>query len=208
MSRWFRYYDDALNDPKVQRLPGDLFKAWVNILCVAAKNGGLLPSVEDVAFGLRTSPAKAGAIVAELARDRLLDPVVGGYFRPHNWDGRQFKSDVSTDRVREFRERQTKREGNVSYGASASAPEQNTADHKQNQSRHEGNNFEGVKEKGWKPPRHGTVQKVNGVAKRVYINSGTPEWNAYAESYREVHKREPIPNAHGGKWFKWSGEAE
>ena len=27
MSRWFRYYDEALDDPKVQRLPGDDFKA-------------------------------------------------------------------------------------------------------------------------------------------------------------------------------------
>lgn len=27
MSRWFRYYDEALDDPKVQRLPGEMFKA-------------------------------------------------------------------------------------------------------------------------------------------------------------------------------------
>jgi hypothetical protein len=100
VSRWFRYYDDALNDPKVQRLPGELFKAWSNILCVASKNGGVLPSVGDVAFGLRLTTSKAGGIVAELARAELLDPVEGGYFRPHNWNERQFKNDVSTDRVK------------------------------------------------------------------------------------------------------------
>ena len=30
MSRWFRFYDAALDDPKVQRLPPAIFKlTWV-----------------------------------------------------------------------------------------------------------------------------------------------------------------------------------
>jgi hypothetical protein len=35
MTRWFRFYDGALDDPKVQALPGDLFKAAL----IAAMNG-------------------------------------------------------------------------------------------------------------------------------------------------------------------------
>jgi len=31
--RWFRFYAESVNDPKVQRLPAHLFKTWVNILC-------------------------------------------------------------------------------------------------------------------------------------------------------------------------------
>lgn len=52
-SRWFRFYDEALDDPKVQRLPGEDFKAWVNMLALASKHGGQLPAIGDMAFALR-----------------------------------------------------------------------------------------------------------------------------------------------------------
>ena len=35
--QWLRLYDDVLDDPEVQRLPPDLFKHWVNLLCLANK---------------------------------------------------------------------------------------------------------------------------------------------------------------------------
>ncbi len=123
MSRWFRFYDDALNDPKVQLLPGDLFKAWVNLLCLASKNNGKIPSADAAAFALRTTAARAGAIVADLAGRGLLDNVEGGYFAPHNWGSRQYKSDVSNDRVKRFRQRQGNAAGNVTGNVSEAAPE-------------------------------------------------------------------------------------
>lgn len=109
MSRWFRYYDDALDDPKVQRLSGDLFKAWVNLLSVASKRGGQIPSLSDAAFGLRMPEAKASLIVTELSHAGLLDRVTDGYFEPHNWSLRQFKADVTdptvANRMRNYRNR-------------------------------------------------------------------------------------------------------
>ena len=134
MSRWFRYYDEALDDPKVQTLPDRLFKAWVNLMCVASKNGGVIPSIADAAFRLRLTETKAGEVVGELAAAGLLDPVEDGYFRPHNWNVRQFISDVSTDRVRAFRERQSKQEGNVSETANETPPETEQSRAEQNQS--------------------------------------------------------------------------
>lgn len=62
-----------------------------------------------------------------------------------------------------------------------------------------------VEAKGWTPPRHGATSTKNG---RVYVESGTPEWEAYASDYRRVHRRDPEPNKHGGKWFKTLGEAD
>ncbi len=124
MSRWFRFYDDALNDAKVQRLSGDMFKAWANILCIASKHNGILPSVDEVAFGLRLSTTKAGAIVGHLAAAGLLDVIEGGYFRPHNWDSRQYKSDVSNDRVKQHRERKRNAECNVTETLNETSPEQ------------------------------------------------------------------------------------
>lgn len=102
---WFRFYCGALNDPKVQRLPGDMFKAWVNMLCLAGINDGSIPK-SDVAFALRlTEKAAAGVIDYLIERDLLDDR--GDIVTPHNWDGRQFRSDVTdptaADRMRRYR---------------------------------------------------------------------------------------------------------
>ena len=126
MSRWFRYYDDVLNDPKVQLLPDrpiNYFKCWVNLLSVASKNGGVLVSIEVVSYALRLHPEKAAEIVTFLARRGLLDPIEGGYFEPHNWKARQFQSDISTERVKQHRERKKKRDETVSVTVSSPVPE-------------------------------------------------------------------------------------
>lgn len=99
---WFRFYCDALDDPKVQRLPAERFKQWVNLLCLAKEDDGLLPSTEDIAFRLRISDADAQSLVEELAKRGLLD-ADGENFSPHNWHSRQFVSDSSTERVKRFR---------------------------------------------------------------------------------------------------------
>ena len=53
---------------------------------------------------------------------------------PHNWEGRQYKSDGSTERVKRFRERQRNVSGNVSTSFSRTGPEAE-AEQKQKQSR-------------------------------------------------------------------------
>jgi hypothetical protein len=105
MSRWFRFYDDAINDPKVQRLSAEMFRAWVNMLCLASKYGGAIPKA-DIAFALRASDKGAQAIVDCLIERNLLDDR-GDFVTPHNWDGRQYKSDVTdptaADRQKRYR---------------------------------------------------------------------------------------------------------
>lgn len=102
--KWFRFYSAALDDPKVQRLPGDLFKAWVNLLCLAndSEARGTLPSLPDIAFRLRLDEAAAAVIVAELQARGLID-TDDDLMRPHNWDERQRKSDDVAARVRQSR---------------------------------------------------------------------------------------------------------
>jgi hypothetical protein len=109
--RWFRFYNEALEDPKVQKLSGDQFKAWVNLLCLASKNDGLIRSASDAAFGLRITDSKAMEIISILAARGLLDRVEGGSFTPHNWSERQYKSDTSNERMKRLRER--RRSGDV-----------------------------------------------------------------------------------------------
>lgn len=100
--RWFRFYDDAINDPKILKLPEATRWHWTALLCIASKNDGVLPSTEDVALMLRVKTSAAAAIIATLKAAGLLD-LVDGRFSPHNWNGRQYKSDVSTERVKRFR---------------------------------------------------------------------------------------------------------
>src|SRR5688572_19370896 len=128
MSRWFRFYESTLDDPKVQKLPDTLFRAWVNILCLASRNNGTIPP-DDVAFCLRVSATKAGAILEKLRAVELIDGA-DGRLTPHNWNARQYKSDVSTERVQQHRERQR----NVSCNVSVTSAE---AEQKQRQIRTE-----------------------------------------------------------------------
>lgn len=119
MTRWFRFYDEALNDPKVQRLPAELFKFWVNILCIASRGDGRLPCLEDMAFALRTDEKTTSAHLDALHASGLIDLLDGDVAVPHNWDGRQFKSDVSTERVKRHRFRKR----NVSSTVSETPPD-------------------------------------------------------------------------------------
>lgn len=104
MANWFRFYDDAVNDPKIIELPDDLYRAWVNVLCVAAKNDGVLPAMKHVAVVLRVKPGKAAALITRLVAAGLVDNH-NGVFAPHNWQGRQFKSDDSGPRVKKHRDK-------------------------------------------------------------------------------------------------------
>lgn len=93
MSRWFRMYDEIVDDPKVQRLPDALFKAWVNLLCLASRNKGILPSVDDIAFSLRSDAERVAGWLRDLCARGLIDDE-DGETKPHNWQARQFKSDA------------------------------------------------------------------------------------------------------------------
>ena len=126
MSRWFRVYDDLVDDPKVQRLPAELFRALVNIWCLASKGGGVLPSIDEIAFKLRVKADKAYAIVASLRNAGLIEDDEDGT-HPHNWDSRQFKSDVSNERVKRHRERKC----NVTDTVTETPPETETETEKE-----------------------------------------------------------------------------
>lgn len=139
MSRWFRFYDAVLDDPKVQKLDPKLFKAWVNLLCLASRNDGRLPAEPDIAFAIRCTETEAARTIAALVGCGLIDAIDDGY-EPHNWNERQFKSDGSAERVRRFRKRHGNVTGNgecnVTGTADGTGPdtEQNRADSEQKES--------------------------------------------------------------------------
>lgn len=107
MTRWFRFYDEALDDPKVQRLSDPLFKTWVNLLCIASRNNGIIDDDTDaLAFQLRLPEAKIRERINALTAAGMIEVSSDGRsMTPHNWSGRQYASDSSAERVRRYRDR-------------------------------------------------------------------------------------------------------
>jgi DNA-binding MarR family transcriptional regulator len=97
MTLWFRVYTELVDDPKIQRLEPLLFKALINLWCLAKANDGVFPPVDEIAFKLRMKPEKVQRVLTELRAAGLIDDDERGA-RPHNWDDRQFTSDGSTPR--------------------------------------------------------------------------------------------------------------
>lgn len=106
--KWFRFYTEVLDDPKVQLLPDRLFRLWVNLLCLANETTprGTLPDLTAIAFRLRISTEEAQSALDEFANRGLIDIDDAGTSAPHNWDSRQRRSDSSAERVTAYRERQ------------------------------------------------------------------------------------------------------
>ncbi|KKL94119.1 hypothetical protein LCGC14_1867850 [marine sediment metagenome] len=102
--KWFRFYYEVAEDPKVQTLPTRLFKLWINVLCLAAKNKGVVPPVPQIAYALRMGRARVDLDMDALRRAGLFDSTPVGLI-PHNWNGRQFTSDTSDQRVERYRGR-------------------------------------------------------------------------------------------------------
>lgn len=106
--QWFRFYDEALDDAKVQQLPPALFKHWVGFLCLANKGtprGTIRHDCHAIAFRLRVSESEVCEIVGALVDYGLLEISSSGRLVPHNWDNRQRKSDSSAERVAAHRGR-------------------------------------------------------------------------------------------------------
>ena len=109
MTRWFRVYDDLVDDPKVQRLEPSLFKALINLWCLTSATKGVLPPINEIAFKLRVTPQKAQRVLDALRAAGLFEDDEKGT-HPHNWEGRQYKSDVddptAAERMRRYRNKE------------------------------------------------------------------------------------------------------
>jgi len=122
---WFRFYAEALDDPKVQRLEPATFKFWVNLLCLCSGTEGQLPPTDDIAFRLRCSNDDVTFHVTFLVTSGLVDKTANG-LAIHSWSNRQYQSDLSTQRVRKHRENKAAKPCNVSETVTETAPDTDT----------------------------------------------------------------------------------
>lgn len=109
--QWFRFYNEVMHDPKVQNLNPELFRFWVNLLCLAsaAKDRGTLPPISDIAFTLRVRRDRVERFITALRACELLVTGPNNALQPHNWAARQPESDNIAKRVRDHRQRTSER---------------------------------------------------------------------------------------------------
>jgi len=113
---WFRMYTEAVDDEKLRLLAFEDRWHYVALLCLKGK--GVLDSETDPGMLSRMVAVKLGVQVRELdeiarrlAEVRLIDRDT---LQPINWASRQFQSDTSAERTREYRKRQKNQEDKTS----------------------------------------------------------------------------------------------
>ena len=114
---WFRLHVDAVDDEKLGLLAFEDRWHFVALLCCKAK--GILDDTERPELIRRKVAHKLGLSLSELdnVARRLAEVGLIGFegLQPLAWEARQYESDSSAERTREYRERlkQAKRHGDV-----------------------------------------------------------------------------------------------
>ena len=124
---WFRMHSEMLNDPKVQTLPAETFRVWVNLLCVTNDSVSSTFHPVSCAFLLRMNEQEFETHFETLLKQGLFVQV-GGEYQPSGWNKRQFKSDTSTERVRKHRakKKECNDTGNVTSTVTVTPPDTDT----------------------------------------------------------------------------------
>jgi len=116
---WFRFYSETLTDRKIDRIcratgqpKMNIVGAWTILLALANDSPvrGVLLLTEDIPFTLGDLAGEMGvgrdvaeAIVSEFRKfDMIHEDEYGTLYITH-WNGRQFASDSSTERVQRYR---------------------------------------------------------------------------------------------------------
>ena len=79
MNRWFRFYADAMRNPKVAALSDAEFRLWVELLAVASENDGHIPPVELLKHVLKRRLDHLLRGLEALLRALLIDVLSDGY---------------------------------------------------------------------------------------------------------------------------------
>jgi len=129
---WFRCYASIIDDEKIRLLAFE--DRWHFVAILACKAQGILDTQDDDSILRRKVAVKLGLQVRELeeAARRLaeIDLICEDTLQPIAWDRRQYVSDFSTERVRQYRERQAKKRDETlqkrSAGVSVTPPDTDT----------------------------------------------------------------------------------
>lgn len=115
---WVRLYTEITRDRKLRRHPAPIRWAWITVLCMAKESpfpGTLLLSesvpvtIEDIADEAAIDVEEARQAIAVFKEQCMLTETDGVYSLI-NWAERQYESDNSAERTRQYRERKKKQD--------------------------------------------------------------------------------------------------
>lgn len=200
---WFRFYSEAIDNPKLQRLDPEHFKLYINLLCLANQGvpRGVLPRPADIAFRLRIDLDLALRQLQELRARKLLDGPFSAY-RIHDWVEWQPDSDANQTPGR--KDRNAKRTGKERATSEIRTPREEREEERDTEEKKEGEENARAPEhpftlayvKHWQeghaanspsPIRHGEIialEKEHG-SDRCFQAAGERGWDKPAAYYRE-----------------------
>jgi len=106
--RWFRLYNDIVDDEKIAQIDPKTFKIFVFLMSICSQNdsqNGILPDKKFLSWRMRISDKKLEMALGELEGAGIVNRANGAIVLV-NWHKRQFKSDNVTERVNRFRKAQ------------------------------------------------------------------------------------------------------
>ena len=112
--KWFRLYNEILDDPKVLKMEERLRWRYICCICLANinQNRGFLPEDSDITLKLRLKPSQWEKTKQELINRGFLDLLPQG-LAVHSFDHRQYESDSAKERMKRYRESMKQRNSNV-----------------------------------------------------------------------------------------------
>lgn len=213
---WLKFYpSDWRGDPRLRMCSLAARGLWIDLISYMHEGepyghltiNGIQPDIGDIAALVARPLAEVRKALAELEAKQVFSRAESGAV---------YSRRMARDKAKEDRDRENGKGGGnpnllppVNQGVNppdkAHIPDTRIQRLETHLEQKQVSSFSGVGKKkanGWSPPRHGATGKG-----RVYIQQGSVEWSQYAEDYRSVHSKDPMPNEYGGKWFKTLGEA-
>lgn len=121
---WIKLYLDILRDPKMGQMGDHLFRRTIELFLLAGEtgNGGSLPTIEDMAWTLRTTPEQLETDILELTTVGIIhrDPAAERWVVT-NFEKRQSPSPAA-ERMRRMRERQKQKQKQIENSDSEPDP--------------------------------------------------------------------------------------
>lgn len=108
--KWFRVYNEILDDPKVSKMDGETFKIFIFLLALASeqeKNGKICMSVGDISWRIRIPKKRLLVSISYMENNGIIKTDSETSIILVNWEKRQFSSDNVGERVKRYREKQS-----------------------------------------------------------------------------------------------------
>ena len=200
---WFRLYHEFADDPKVQSMPEHMQRRLIMLLCSRCKDETLPETLR--AFHWRIGMAELQETKALFLANGFIDE----NWTVLNWNKRQFLSDSSTERVRNFRARQQnsalKQDETLQKQdetVTVTAPEQNRTDTEQRNTIPKASPSAWVEKIYLAYPRHKEPKKAYKAIEKVLKKNNPQDILEVVENYaRHVVKNNETYVKYPATWF-------